>query len=74
MNKKLKSNENINNKYSNEKVLNNNNIIKIHFDENKIGESEENKKLAGNSYGEIEYHLCLKDALKETLEDNEKVN
>ena len=74
MNKILKSKENINNKISNEKVLNNIDNIKIHFDKNKISESEENKKIAGNSYGDIEYHLCLKNALKETLEDNEKVN
>ena len=74
MNKILKSKENINNKISNEKVLNNIDNIKIHFDKNKISESEENNKMAGNSYGDIEYHLCLKNALKETLEDNEKVN
>jgi len=70
----LKSNENINNKYPNEKVLNNIGNIKIHIDENKTNEIEENKKIAGNSYGNFEYHLCLKKALKETLEDNEKVN
>ncbi len=69
----MKSNENINNKCSKEKDLINIGSIKIHIDENKKNESEENKKMAGNSYGDLEYHLCLKKALKETLEDNEKV-
>ena len=39
-----------------------------------IIEAEDNdNKLSVESYGDREYELCLKNALKEALDENEKV-
>ena len=63
--------ENINNiKYNNGNLAINNNMKCINVNEI---ENEDNSKNSMESYGDREYELCLKNALKEALDENEKV-
>ena len=67
--KKLKENKNNNIKFNNLNCANNMKCINVN-----IIESEDNEqKLSVESLGDREYELCLKNALKEALDENEKV-
>ena len=67
--KKLKENKNNNIKFNSQNCDNNMKCINVN-----IIESEDNEqKLSVESLGDREYELCLKNALKEALDENEKV-
>lgn len=69
--KKLKENNNNNIKFNNSIIDAHNNMKCINVN---IIESEDNEnKLSVESLGDREYELCLKNALKEALDENEKV-
>jgi len=69
--KKLKENNNNNIKFNNSIINAHNNMKCINVN---IIESEDNEnKLSVESLGDREYELCLKNALKEALDENEKV-
>ena len=69
--KKLKENNNNNFKFNNSIIDGHNNMKCINVN---IIESEDNEnKLSVESLGDREYELCLKNALKEALDENEKV-
>ena len=64
--------ENINNiKYNNGNLAINNNMKCINV--NEIENEDNSVKNSMESYGDREYELCLKNALKEALDENEKV-
>ena len=64
--------ENINNiKYNNGNLAINNNMKCINV--NEIENEDNSVKISMESYGDREYELCLKNALKEALDENEKV-
>ena len=67
--KKLKENNN-NNKINNS--IDNINNMKC-IDVNEIDTEDSDKKFSVESLGDREYELCLKNALKEALDENEKV-
>ena len=67
--KKLKENNN-NNKINNSiESINNMKCIDV----NEIDTEDSDKKFSVESLGDREYELCLKNALKEALDENEKV-
>ena len=68
-NQKLKENSSNNIKFTNTFI--NNNMKCINVDE--IDTEYNDKKLSVESLGDKEYELCLKNALKEALDENEKV-
>ena len=69
--KKLKENNNNNFKFNNSIIDGHNNMKCINVN---IIESEDNEnKISVDSLGDREYELCLKNALKEALDENEKV-
>ena len=69
--KKLKENNHNNIKFNNSIIDAHNNMKCINVN---IIESEDNEnKLSVESLGDREYELCLKNALKEALDENEKV-
>ena len=69
--KKLKENNNNNIKFNNSIIDAHNNMKCINVN---IIESEDNEnKLSVESLGDREYELCLKNVLKEALDENEKV-
>jgi len=65
--KKLKENSN-NNKYNNTDIKNNLKCINV----NEV-DTDDNNLTTIESIGDREYNLCLKNALKEALDENEKV-
>ena len=67
---KLKKNSN-NIKYNNGNLAINNNMKCINV--NEIENEDNSVKNSMESYGDREYELCLKNALKEALDENEKV-
>ena len=67
---KLKENSN-NIKYNNGNLAINNNMKCINV--NEIENEDNSVKNSMESYGDREYELCLKNALKEALDENEKV-
>ena len=67
---KLKENNN-NMKYNNGNFSTNTNMKCINV--NDIENEDNGVKNSMESYGDIEYVLCLKNALREALEENEKV-
>ena len=69
--KKLKENNDNNFKFNNSIIDNHNNMKCINV---KIIDSDDNEnKISVESLGDKEYELCLKNALKEALDENEKV-
>ena len=69
--KKLKENNDNNFKFNNSIIDNHNNMKCINV---KISDSDDNEnKISVESLGDKEYELCLKNALKEALDENEKV-
>ena len=67
---KLKENNNNNIKFNNSMGVNNMKCINVN-----IIECEDNeKKTSVESFGDREYELCLKNALEEALDENEKVS
>ena len=67
--KKLKENNN-NNKINNS--IDNINNMKC-IDVNEIETEDSYKKLSAETLGDKEYELCLKNALKEAIDENERV-
>jgi len=69
--KKFKENNNNNNGF-NKSTDNINNNMKC-IDVNEIDTEDSYKKLSAESFGDKEYELCLKNALKEAIDENERV-
>ena len=69
--KKLKENNDNNIKFNNSIIDNHNNMKCINV--NIIDSDDNENKISVESLGDKEYELCLKNALKEALDENEKV-
>ena len=69
--KKLKENNDNNKKFNNSIIDNHNNMKCINV--NIIDSNDNENKISVESLGDKEYELCLKNALKEALDENEKV-
>ena len=64
--------ENNNNNGFNKSIDNINNNMKC-IDVNEIETEDSYKKLSAETLGDKEYELCLKNALKEAIDENERV-
>ena len=64
--------ENNNNNGFKKSIDNINNNMKC-IDVNEVDTEDSYKKMSAESFGDKEYELCLKNALKEAIDENERV-